>query len=195
MAEAREALRGKWGLAVGTVLVYMLITVPVGMIPILGWLFQFLCGGPFVLGIAIFALTLARKQDARLSQIFDGFRKFATALGAYLLIAIFVVLWSLLLIVPGIMAALAYSQAYYIISESDSIGALDAISRSKRMMMGNKWKLFCLYWRFFGWALLCMLTFGIGFLWLTPYVMVSMAKFYDDLKEQAVVMPPAPAIP
>lgn len=48
---------------------------------------------------------------------------------------------------------------------------------------GNKWKLFCLGFRFFGWALLCILTLGIGFLWLFPYMIVSFAQFYDDLKE------------
>jgi uncharacterized membrane protein len=50
-------------------------------------------------------------------------------------------------------------------------------------MKGNKWKYFCLQWRFFGWALLCVLTLGIGFLWLQPYMMTSSARFYEDLKQ------------
>ena len=71
---------------------------------------------------------------------------------------------------------------FYIIAEDDSIGALAAITKSKEMMDGNKWKLLCLEFRFLGWTLLCILTFGIGFLWLIPYMMVSLAQFYDDLK-------------
>lgn len=68
---------------------------------------------------------------------------------------------------------------FFIIAENDSIGPLEAVTKSKEMMDGNKWKLFCLGWRFFGWALLCILTLGIGFLWLMPYMVVSYAKFYD----------------
>jgi uncharacterized membrane protein len=70
----------------------------------------------------------------------------------------------------------------YIIADTDTIGPLEAITKSKEMMRGNTWKLFCLYFRFFGWALLCILTAGIGFLWLVPYMQVCMAKFYDDVK-------------
>jgi uncharacterized membrane protein len=87
----------------------------------------------------------------------------------------------LLLIIPGIMAGLSYSQTFYILSEDPSIGAMDAIRKSKEMMYGNRWKLFCLGLRFIGWLLLCILTLGIGFIWLAPYMAVSMAKFYDDL--------------
>ena len=101
------------------------------------------------IGLAIFALSISRKQDARLSQIFEGFYKFGVGFGTYLLMGIFVILWSLLLIVPGIIAALSYSQTYYIISENDSIGPLEAIKKSKEIMHGNKWKLFCLGFRFF----------------------------------------------
>ena len=71
---------------------------------------------------------------------------------------------------------------YYIISENDSIGPLEAITKSKEMMQDNKWRFFCLGLRFTGWGLLCILTCGIGFLWLVPYMYVSFAQFYDNLK-------------
>lgn len=187
MAQARESLKGRWGLAVGMSVIYLLIMIAIQIsikfIPIVGWIVSILITGPMCIGLAIFALSISRKQDARLSQIFEGFDKFVVGLGAYLLMAVFVILWLLLLIVPGIIAALSYSQTYYIISENDSIGPLEAITKSKKMMRGNKWKIFCLGFRFFGWALLCILTLGIGFLWLFPYVLVSFAQFYDDLKE------------
>jgi uncharacterized membrane protein len=182
MAQARDALRGRWGLAIGTTVVFVLVTVAAKSIPVAGWIISLLIDGPMSIGLASFALSLSRKRDEELTQIFLGFRKFAVGLGAYLLQLIFVILWSLLLIVPGIIAALSYSMTYFIISESDSVDALEAITKSKEMMRGNKWKLFCLCFRFFGWALLCILTFGIGYLWLFPYVIVSFARFYDDLK-------------
>jgi hypothetical protein len=75
---------------------------------------------------------------------------------------------------------------YYIIAENDSIGPLEAITKSKEMMRGNKWKFFCLGFRFLGWGVLCILTLGIGFLWLFPYMIVSYAQFYDDIKESTV---------
>jgi uncharacterized membrane protein len=184
MSQAREALSGKWGLAIGTFLVYFLIVAGIQIIPILGAIAPLIIEGPMVVGLAIFSLALSRNQDARLSQIFEGFNKFGTSLGAYLLMILFIFLWILLLIIPGIIAAISYSQTFYIIAEDDSIGAMDAITRSKKMMDGYKWKYFCLGLRFLGWALLCILTLGIGFLWLMPYMQVSFAKFYDDIKNQ-----------
>ncbi len=184
MAQARASLKGKWGLAIGTIVVYMLVIIAIQLIPGAGWIISLLISGSMSIGLASFALSLARKQDARLSQIFSGFQKFGVGLGAYLLQLIFVFLWSLLLIIPGIIAALSYSMTYYIIVENDSIGPLEAITKSKEMMRGNKWKFFCLGFRFLGWALLCILTLGIGYLWLFPYVIISCAQFYDDLKKE-----------
>lgn len=183
MAQARESLKGKWGLAIGTTIVYSLFFSLIQLIPY-DVSVSILISGAMNIGLAKFALSISRKQDARLSQIFDGFQKFGVGLGAYLLSMIFVFLWTCFLIVPGIIAALSYSLIYYIIADNDSVGPLEAITKSKEMMRGNKWKLFCLGFRFLGWALLCILTLGIGFLWLFPYMMVSYAKFYDDIKTQ-----------
>ena len=184
MVQARESLKGKWGLAVGTYFIFMLITLGVEYIPDVGRVIAFIIGGPMSLGLAIFALSLSRKQEATLNQLFGGFQKFWVAFGAYLLAMLFIVLWALLLIIPGIIAALKYSQIFYIIAEDDSIGPLQAISKSKEMMEGNKGKLFLLVLQFFGLALLCLfITLGIGFLWLGPYVIVTLAKFYEDIKK------------
>ena len=186
MRMARESLTGKWGIAIGTFVVYMLIVCVPQFIPILGPLATLIIGGPMVLGITIFSLALSRNQEVKLDQLFLGFNKFGLALGAYLLMILFVILWMLLLIVPGIIAALSYSMTFYIIADEKAIGAMDAIDKSKKMMYGYKWKLFCLGLRFIGWALLCILTLGIGFLWLFPYMQVSYAKFYDDIKDNPI---------
>jgi uncharacterized membrane protein len=81
------------------------------------------------------------------------------------------------------IAQFRYSQTYYLLCDVPNIGPLVAIQRSKQMMIGNKWKLFCLQLRFIGWALLCIPTLGIGFLWLIPYMTVSISAFYDDVKD------------
>ena len=182
--QALESLEGKWGLAVGIFLVYMLIICGIQVVPVIGAIASLLISGPLALGIAIFTLALSRKKEARLEQLFDGFQNFGTALQAYLLMVVFIFLWMLLLIIPGIIAAMAYSQVFYILAEDDSIGAMDALKKSKEMMDGYKWKYFYLCLRFLGWALLCILTLGIGYLWLLPYAQVSYAHFYEDIKDQ-----------
>lgn len=186
MNNAQASLKGKWGLAIGTSVVYLLITGIIQSIPVAGIIGSILIGGPMALGMAIFSLSISRNQDARLEQIFDGFKMFSVSVGAYFLMMLFIILWLLLLIVPGIMAALSYSMTFYIIADDPSIGAMEAIDKSKSMMDGNKLKLFYLGLRFLGWALLCILTLGIGFLWLFPFMYVSMAKFYDDVKGEQV---------
>jgi len=187
MQMARESLKGKWGLAIGTFVVYILITSVLQVIPVIGLIASLIISGPFALGLAIFSIPISRNQDAKLEQIFQGFINFGNALGAYLLMVLFILLWMLLLIVPGIIAALSYSMTFYILADDSSIGPMEAIDKSKKMMYGYKWKLFCLGLRFLGWALLCILTLGIGFLWLFPYMQISMVKFYDDIKVNQIL--------
>ena len=182
MAEARESLSGNWGLAIGTFLVYGIIISSLQFIPVVGSVLALFIAGPMLVGISMFSLSLSRGENARLEQIFEGFKNYGTVLGAYLLMVLFIFLWMLLLIIPGIIAAIAYSQTFYILAEDDTIGSMDALKKSKEMMDGYKWKYFCLGLRFIGWALLCILTLGIGFLWLSPYIQVSYAKFYEDIK-------------
>jgi len=196
MKMARESLRDKWGLAIGTFVLYFIIIgafqVPMNMesnpfLRISVFPLVLIIGGPFALGISIFSLAISRGEDARIEQLFKGFNNFGTSLGAYLLMMLFVLLWTLLLIIPGIIAGLSYSMTFFIIADDNTIGSMEAIDKSKNMMMGYKWKLFRLYLRFFGWGLLCILTLGIGFLWLMPYMQVTMAKFYEDVKETSVL--------
>ncbi len=187
MAEARASLSGNWGLAIGTFLVYTIIIASLQVIPVVGGVLGLFIAGPMAVGISMFSLSLSRGENARLEQIFEGFRNYGTVLGAYLLMLLFIFLWMLLLIIPGIIASIAYSQTFYILAEDDTIGSMDALSKSKEMMNGYKWKYFCLVLRFIGWFLLCILTFGIGFLWLSPYINVSNAKFYEDLKTNQTV--------
>ena len=171
MREAREALSGKWGLAVGVCLLYMVILIVVrAPHKVFGPILSLLISGPMTLGLATFSLTL---------------------LVAYLLMVLFILLWFLLLIVPGIIAGLAYSQTFYILADDKSIKPREAIRKSKAMMYGHKKKLFYLGLRFLGWVLLCILSAGIGFLWLIPYIQITMAKFYDDISGKTVVPNPA----
>jgi uncharacterized membrane protein len=185
MAQARACLESNWGLAVGVVAVNFLIGAACGSVPIVGSIVNLLITGPLTLGLHIFVLAAGRQRPLAFGMLFDGFRSFGTALAAYLLVTLFVLLWTLLLIVPGILASLSYSMTFFILADDPTLAPMEAIRRSKRMMAGNRWKYFCLQWRFFGWGLLCVLTLGIGCLWLWPYMMTSNARFYDDLRAGA----------
>lgn len=188
---ARQQLKGNWGTAILLSLVFMLITGLLSGISrythFAGTLINLVVGGPLMLGLISCFIKLVRNEPFRLENLFDGFSKFVTAFLAQLLTWIFIILWSFLLVIPGIIAALRYSMTFYIINDNPEISALDAINESKKMMAGYKWKLFCLYFSFIGWALLCVITFGIGYLWLTPYIQTSMADFYENIKNTTPV--------
>ena len=180
--QALDTLRGNWGLAIGTFLLYFVITAIYQNIPYVGGLASIILTGPFQLGLIKFTLAYSRKNEPRLEQIFEGFNDFSRALVAYLLMALYIFLWALLLIIPGIIAAYSYSMTFFILADDENISASDALKKSKEMMDGNKMKLFLLSLSFIGWALLSIFTLFIGLLWLMPYIQITMAKFYQDIK-------------
>jgi uncharacterized membrane protein len=88
----------------------------------------------------------------------------------------------LLFIFPGIYAAYGYAMTPYILAENPEMTANEAITKSKELMNGNRWRLFCLELSFIGWSLLCILfTLGIGVFWLKPYMEASFAAFYREI--------------
>ena len=142
MKQAREALDGKWGVAVGGCFLYMLVTTVGGSPKNIGPVLSIFIDGPMLIGLSVFSLTLARRQEANVSQLFVGFNDFLRALVAYLLMILYIFLWAILLVVPGIMAALSYSQTFFILAEDKTISAQDALRKSKAMMEGHKKELF-----------------------------------------------------
>lgn len=196
MREAREALKGKWGEAALATFIFFLVSGGVSLIPHgIGDILSFILTGPFALGVAALWLRYARKQDTPLETIFSGFKNFLTAFLTYFLMLIFIILWLLLLIVPGIMASFSYALTFNILADNPEMKALDAIRKSKELMYGNRMKLFFLSCRFIGWVILGILTLGIGLLWVMPYMYVSLAKFYEDVKDGTSNSTPAPSVP
>jgi len=184
IGEAWESLTGRWGGAVSVAAVYMIINIVMRLIPKAGGLIALLIAGPLALGFVIYWLNFSRRKEVNLEMIFSGFSNFGHALGLYLLMVLFILLWSLLLIVPGIIAGLSYSMAFYIMADEGTVGIKEALNKSKKMMYGHKLKYFYLNLRFVGWFILSILTLGVGFLWLIPYVSVTSAKFYDEIKDK-----------
>ena len=110
---------------------------------------------------------------------FGGGRYWKNVWGMFLM-GLFTVLWTLLFIVPGIIKAFAYALTPYILVDNPELGPNEARLKSIELMRGYKGKLFGLWLSFIGWFLLCILSLGIGFIWLTPYIRTSFAAFYRD---------------
>ena len=139
--------------------------------------------GSFVwVGYARFNLDLVSSQETpTVGSLFRYATYWKTTLAATLLQVLYVLLWSLLFIIPGIMAGYSYAMTGYILAENPQLTASQAIDRSKSMMYGNRFRLFCLDISFIGWAILCAFTLGIGMLWLRPYQEAARAAFYREI--------------
>ena len=141
----------------------------------------FVLGSFIGVGYAKFNLNLVDKKNAAFETLFEYFSYWKTTTIARLLRALYVFLWSLLFIIPGIVAGFSYAMTDYILAEDPELTADEAISQSKSIMMGNKWRFFCLQFSFIGWDILATLAFGVGHLWLTPYKQAAYAAFYREV--------------
>ena len=138
--------------------------------------------GSFVgVGYAKFNLNLVDRNKASFENLFEYFSNWKTTTITRLLRALYTFLWSLLFIIPGIVAGFSYAMTEYILAENPELTPDEAIQASKSMMMGNRWRLFCLQFSFIGWDILATLAFGIGHLWLTPYKQAAYAAFYREV--------------
>lgn len=140
MSLAYESMSGRWGIAIGFSLLLPLINLAAQMIPHVGVICVLLVAGAFRLSACIFFLNYNRGGVPEIGMLFAGFKWFGNTLATYLLITLFTFLWLLLLIVPGIIAALSYSQAFYLLADNPELGPMEAIRQSKQLMDGRKWK-------------------------------------------------------
>lgn len=146
-------MKGCYGKAFALLAVYFLI-LAASVITIVGPL---IIAGPMTLGLSRGFLELARKKKTSFSVLFSGFRNFKRSFCTFLLIALKTVLWSLLFVVPGIIAAIRYSLSFFVLADNPDIKARDAIEKSKQMMKGKKGKFFGVsvcFTTFNGWLIL-----------------------------------------
>lgn len=143
----------------------------------------FLIGGVLQLGYARFLLKQHDGKALDFSDLFSQFDRFGTGFAQNFLRTLYTFLWSLLLIVPGIIAALSYAMTPFILEEHPELTASEAIARSKALMDGHKMDLFILTLTFLGWDILCALTANIGHLFLNPYKNAAYAVFYREITQ------------
>ncbi|MEA2096596.1 MAG: DUF975 family protein [Candidatus Cloacimonadota bacterium] len=184
---ARESLSGNWLNAVLAYLIIIGIISVVSTLQVVTWIIL----GSLTYGLYLYYIVLIREKVGDFNLLFKAFSfseknlgLFGKTLGLYLLMSLYIFLWTLLLIVPGIIVAYSYRIAFYLMIDNPEIGVSEALKQSKEMMYGYKSKLFCLDLSFIGWGLLCILSFGIGFLWLSPYMLTSQTIFYEELRNE-----------
>lgn len=141
-------------------------------------------GGAMTLGYYQFHQNLVRNQNAETGTLFVHKDKLWHGFCLNFLQILYIFLWTLCFIIPGIMAGLSYSMATYIANDHPEMTAREAIAASKEMMKGHRWRLFCLEISFWGWAILAAFTLGIGSFVLAPYQETAKAFFYQDLLDR-----------
>lgn len=200
-SKAKEQLRGRWGLAIITVFVsnFFINTTNfsqglkfvVDVSPRLSLTFNFITlilGGVISTGLSKFLLNFTTNtEEPKFKDLFSYFNIFFKSLGLFVLIGIITLFGTIFLIIPGIIVALMYSQAFYILAEDPSKGIFECLEESSRLMSGHKWEFFVLGLSFIGWWLLAGLTLGIGGLWVEPYQKVTETNFYLNLKYGNIV--------
>jgi len=203
--DARQSLKGEWGKVVGLTFLYFVLSAGINLsieiyasggfinwlnqeyIPPLATILNAIISVlliPLSIAIVWFYLDLVREKNTDISQVFTIYtdvKVMLKVIGASIMVGIFTFLWSLLLLIPGIIKGLAYSQTFMLLKDHPEYSVFEAITESRRRMHGYKWKYFLLNLSFIGWGILCVISLGIGFLWLTPYVYTSNATFYQNL--------------
>ena len=186
--EARSAMANNWGVGIGITVVFWLISGVSGLagygIPAIFITF------PLTFGLAITFLQFVRDgKPLDVGSIFAGFKSpfYWKGVGVYLLIYIYTLLWSLLLVVPGVIKFLSYSLAPYILADEPELTAEQAICKSMIMMEGHKTQLFLIHLELFCFTLLSSCLLFIPMLWVVPWYQAIFAKFYEEVKgEQSV---------
>lgn len=191
--EALATLRGKWTQPVLAALIVMLVSAftqggnqtKSAVFVTLGFLVALLVACNLQFGFEVAMLRFRRgREDSVNEMLAAGFKEdYGRVLGISLLRAVFICLWALLLIVPGIIKAYAYSMTAYIAEDNPELGPKECLDQSQAMMQGHKMDLFLLDLSYIGWILLGFLSLGIGFLWISPWMEMAHIRFYEELKQ------------
>lgn len=184
---AKKQMRAQQGTAILIGLVLLLFTA-MPALPFAGIIISIFVLYNLSLGASNAYLKIWRGEEAGVGDMFNiGFEQYGRYLGGMLLVQVYTFLWSLLLVIPGIIKAYSYALTPYILREMPDLSVNEAIKLSTRMMNGHKLELFVIGLSFIGWNLLGGLTLGIlNIVYITPYMNTTIAGFYDEVKKDAI---------
>ena len=160
------------------------ILMGVGLVLLLWAIVILVIGGATTLGYAKYNLNLVDDKNPKLKDIFSQYDRLGTGFGMQFFRGLFTFLWSLLFVIPGIIASYSYYMTPFILCERPDMTSREAIRESKELMRGNKWRLFCLEISFIGWELLASGVMGVVImLIMTPMIMA------DGASADAIIVP------
>ena len=160
------------------------IFIAFGIASIIGILIKIFLANPVEVGGYNFFKENTEEPGAPFALIKKGFQNYGHTFATLFLRDLFIILWSLLFIIPGLIKLYSYSMVPFILAEHPELSATEIITRSREMMNGNKWRAFVLDLSFIGWILLGVVTCGLGFVfWTSPYMNSTHAALYLKLKE------------
>ncbi len=192
---AKQQIKGKIGVLFVIMLITGLISAALGAIVTVGTVASFIVSAAFTLSMALIFLGLTTGKAPEVKDAFAGFNDLWSAIKVVFFVGLYTFLWSLLFVIPGIIKAISYSQAMYILAENPGMGAREAINRSKEMMEGHKMEYFVLQLSFILWYLLGSITCGIAMIYVIPYVNATNANFYNSIKPVEVSEAPVAEAP
>ena len=182
-ALAKEQIKPHIGSLVLITLIVAAVSYLPNLIPGIGIVISIIAVPALTLATTIIYLKLVAGAKPDIAELFQHFDKFWAAFKVSFFTGLFTFLWSLLLVIPGIIKAFGYSMAMYILAENPDMPAREAMKKSEEMMKGHKMELFVLYLSFFGWLLLCCVTCGIAGLYVAPLMSATFANFYNNIKQ------------
>jgi uncharacterized membrane protein len=189
--KALASLEGNWGTAaIATLIIAVIsggissaVSMPFGNDFAAGMsinsIWSLLCL-PLQWGYTVFFLNLIRKDDFNYERLFDGYKDFARTFLMEFLYVVAMLIGFCFFIIPGIIIAIGLMMAPYILKDDQQISAMDALKKSWEVTKGHKMKIFWLGLSFIGWGILCLMTLGIGFFFLTPYMYTTFAHYYEE---------------
>ena len=190
-AQAKEQLRGKvWMFFLVNVIVYAIL-IPIsfltemeGAASIIGLIAMYVVTPPLEIGLVMVYLDVTYGDPVEISTLFKGFKMMGKSIALFLWMLLFILLWSCLFIIPGIIKSYSYSMAWYILAENPDMTAREALTESKIIMNGHKFDFFVLQLSFFLWAMLIVVTLGIAAIYVSPYQQLTFTNFYHNIKRQ-----------
>lgn len=200
-AKARNDLKGKYEETIIMLLVYFAISrvsnyVLANLNELIGiskfsalmveYVLSLALLGIFGYGITSYYLKVSRGEEVTFKELFSKTNLALPYIFLSVVTGIFIFLWSFLFIIPGIIASISYSLVHYIKLDNPELNEFDVIKRSKEMMKGHKMDYLILCLSFIGWEILGVFTFGILYVWLIPYMNVTIANFYNQLKQEKI---------
>ena len=143
-------------------------------------LVNLILGGVIQIGYAQYLLKQQDREINSVKDLFSQFDRFGQGFLQLFLRNLYIFLWGLLFLIPGLVKSFAYAMTPFLMAEDPTLTANEAIKLSQEKMRGHKGELFWLGLTFFGWSLLAVLTGGVGYIFLNPYVNAAYAAFYRD---------------